>query len=227
MRKHKEIIKLKGIYKNYGSGRAITKVLHNISLSIHEGDFVAIMGASGSGKSTLMNILGFLDVPTKGSYEFNGKKVTAFDETTLATIRNEMIGFVFQSFYLLPRLSALENVQMPMIYANKKEEDQQERSKEVLTSLGLEDRIYYKPNELSGGQQQRVAIARALSNEPKIILADEPTGNVDSKSSKEIMEILQKLNKQDKTIILITHNKTIAKYANKIIKIKDGIIAKK
>ena len=227
MRKHKEIIKLQGIYKNYGSGRGITKVLHNISLSIHEGDFVAIMGASGSGKSTLMNIIGFLDVPTKGSYEFNGKKVTAFDETTLATIRNEMIGFVFQSFYLLPRLTALENVQMPMIYANKKEEEQIERSKEVLTSLGLEDRMYYKPNELSGGQQQRVAIARALSNEPKIILADEPTGNVDSQSSKEIMEILQKLNKQGKTIILITHNKTIAKYANKIIKIKDGIIEKK
>ena len=227
MRKHKEIIKLTGIYKNYGSGKAITKVLHDIALTVNEGDFIAIMGASGSGKSTLMNILGFLDVPTKGSYEFDGKKVTAFDEDTLAKIRNERIGFVFQSFYLLPRLTALENVQMPMVYANASEVDQDKRAKELLSSLGLKDRFDYKPNELSGGQQQRVAIARALSNEPKIILADEPTGNVDSKSSKEIMSILQELNKQGKTIILITHNKKIADYANKVIKIKDGVISKK
>ena len=227
MRKHKEIIKLKGIYKSYGSGKAVTKVLHDIAVTINEGDFIAIMGASGSGKSTLMNILGFLDVPTKGSYEFDGKKVTAFDEDTLAKIRNERIGFVFQSFYLLPRLTALENVQMPMVYANASEVDQDKRAKELLSSLGLKDRFDYKPNELSGGQQQRVAIARALSNEPKIILADEPTGNVDSKSSKEIMAILQDLNKQGKTIILITHNKKIADYANKVIKIKDGVISKK
>lgn len=218
------LIELKNIKKTYCTGKVETKALKEATLKIEEGEFVSIMGPSGSGKSTLMNIMGFLDVATKGTYKFENKKITAFDEESLAEIRNKKIGFIFQAFYLLPRISALDNVKLPMIYANLKDKEQDKRAKAALKAVGLGKRMDYKPNELSGGEQQRVAIARSLANKPKMIFADEPTGNLDSKSSSEIMKILTDLNKEGTTIIMVTHNRSIAKYSRRVISLKDGLI---
>lgn len=218
------LIDIKNIHKTYNSGTVAFEALRGIDLKIAEGEFLAIMGPSGSGKSTLMNILGFLDVPTKGEYKFRGKQVKDFDETSLAKIRNKEVGFVFQMFYLLPRMSALENVRLPLIYAQMPVEEQLERAEEQLKAVGLEAQMQNHPNQLSGGQQQRVAIARALANNPVLIFADEPTGNLDSESSKEIMKILEGLNKKGHTVIVITHEKVVAKHVKRVIKIKDGKI---
>jgi putative ABC transport system ATP-binding protein len=218
------LIQLKNISKEYQMGETLTKALDGVSLEIKEGEFIAIMGPSGSGKSTLMHILGFLDAPTKGKYLLENKAIDSTSEEDLSQIRNEKVGFVFQSFNLLPRTSALDNVCLPMVYAGIGSVEQKKRAEAALRAVGLEQRMGHMPNELSGGQQQRVAIARALVNNPKIIFADEPTGNLDSKSSHEIMEILSKLNKEGRTIILVTHEEDIAKYAKRVIKLKDGQI---
>lgn len=219
------LIELDKISKIYEMGKDIrTVALKEVSLAIEEQDFVAIMGASGSGKSTLMHILGFLDTPTSGRYIFNGHPLEALDEENLAGIRNREVGFVFQAFNLLPRTTALENVKLPMIYAGIKMAEQDKRAQAALLEVGLGERMNHMPNELSGGQQQRVSIARALVNEPKIIFADEPTGNLDSKSSYEIMAIFHRLNDEGKTIIMVTHEEDIAAYAKRIIRLRDGII---
>lgn len=219
------LLKLKDIKKYYQMGTDIvTKALDGVSLTIDKGEFLAIMGPSGSGKSTLMHILGFLDTPTSGEYIFHDKTLKGLDEDDLAEIRNKEVGFVFQAFNLLPRTSALENVKLPMVYAHEKLAEQEKRGKEALKSVGLADRMFHMPNELSGGQQQRVSIARALVNNPKIIFADEPTGNLDTKSSYEIMCIFEKLNQEGKTIIMVTHEDDIAAYAKRIIKLRDGKI---
>lgn len=222
----KPIITLTKIIKEYRNLDVITHVLQGVSMVINQGDFVAITGPSGSGKSTLMNILGLLDVPTHGTYILNGENTTGLSEDRLSKIRNREIGFVFQSFNLLPRETALENVILPAIYAGTSRRDREEAAKKHLTDLGLADRMHNRPNQLSGGQQQRVAIARALMNNPNIILADEPTGNLDTKSGEDVMKILKKLNEEGKTIILITHEHDIAKQAKKIIHIRDGEIVK-
>lgn len=220
----KPIISLTKIIKEYRNLDIITHVLQGVSLHLYPGDFVAITGPSGSGKSTLMNILGLLDIPTHGTYSLNGENTTGLSENRLSKIRNREIGFVFQSFNLLPRESALENVMLPAIYAGVSRKNREELAKKYLTDLGLADRFHNRPNQLSGGQQQRVAIARALMNNPNIILADEPTGNLDTKSGTDVMNILKKLNAEGKTIILITHEHDIAKQAKKIIHIRDGKI---
>lgn len=220
----KPIIQLENIRKEYRTVDIVTPVLQGVSLSVNEGDFIAITGPSGSGKSTMMNILGLLDTPTSGTYTLNGEKTTGLSEDELAYIRNKEIGFVFQSFNLLNRSSSLENVILPAIYAGLSKQDREERAKELLTQVGLGERLSNRPNQLSGGQQQRVAIARALMNNPAIILADEPTGNLDTKSGNDVMHILQTLNKEGKTIVLITHEPDIAKQAKKIIHFKDGKI---
>ncbi len=207
-------------------GEIVTEVLHGVKLKIDSGEFVAVMGPSGSGKSTMMNIMGFLDSPTSGHYAFNGTEVEDFDEDTLAEIRNREIGFVFQMFYLLSKMSAFDNVKLPMLYANVPDSEQEDRAKRALKAVGLEDRMHHKPNELSGGQQQRVSIARSLVNEPKVIFADEPTGNLDSVSSVEIMDIFGKLHAQGKTIIMVTHEDDIAAHAERILMVKDGMIIK-
>ena len=219
------LVELQDIHKVYRMGADVeTKALDGISLTIQEGEFVAIMGASGSGKSSLMHIMGFLDTPTSGKYLFHGKEVQGLSEDDLAKIRNREVGFVFQAFNLLPRTSALENVKLPLIYAHAPVAEQDRKAKEALTAVGLGDRMDHMPNELSGGQQQRVSIARALVNNPKVIFADEPTGNLDTKSSYEIMCIFERLNQQGKTIIMVTHENDIAAYAKRIIKLKDGKI---
>lgn len=218
------VITLKDIYKDYQSTGVITQVLKGISLEIKTGDFVAIIGPSGSGKSTLMNIIGLLDTPTKGTYTLNGQEVTDISKEELAYTRNREIGFVFQSFNLLSRSTALDNLMLPAIYAGISRDQRIENAQKLLEQVGLKDRMYNHPNQLSGGQQQRVAIARAIMNNPAIILADEPTGNLDTKSGQDIMQILKDLNKQGKTIILITHELDIAKQANRIIQIRDGMI---
>lgn len=220
------IISLTNIKKDYKNLDLITRVLQGITLTIYRGDFVAITGPSGSGKSTLMNILGLLDVPTHGTYILNDENTTGLSEDKLSKIRNKEIGFVFQSFNLLPRETALENVMLPAIYAGVTRGERETLARKHLADLGLEERIHNKPNQLSGGQQQRVAIARALMNNPNIILADEPTGNLDTKSGEDVMRILKELNKEGKTIILITHEHDIAKQAKKIIHIRDGQIVK-
>lgn len=216
------IIELNKITKNYVTGDIITHVLKGISITIKEGDFIAITGRSGSGKSTLMNILGLLDTPTSGKYILNGSPITKFNEDDLSKLRSKTIGFVFQSFNLLARSTTLENVVLPAIYAGISAKDREKRAKEILVSLGMEERIHNRPNQLSGGQQQRVAIARALMNNPELILADEPTGNLDTKSGHDVMEILKDLNKKGKTIVLITHEIDIASQAKKIIQLVDG-----
>lgn len=218
------LVKLSKVNKTYETGDIPFRALKNINLEVKKGNFVAIIGASGSGKSTLMNLIGLLDKPISGAYELDGENTSGLDENTLAKIRNQKIGFVFQSFNLLPRTSALDNVAMPLIYAGVSKEERINRAKEALKLVGLGDKIQSHPNQLSGGQQQRVAIARALVNNPEIILADEPTGNLDSKSGKEIMAIFETLHKQGKTIIMITHEPDIAKHARKVIRIKDGEI---
>lgn len=222
----KEIIRLENITKNYVTGDITTPVLKGISLVIHQGDFVAITGRSGSGKSTLMNIIGLLDTPTTGTYTLNGTAITKFEEDELAYMRNREIGFVFQQFNLLARSTTLDNVVLPAIYAGIPKGQRETKALEILTTVGLADRVFNHPNQLSGGQQQRVAIARALMNNPAIILADEPTGNLDTKSGQDVMNVLKNLNREGKTIILITHEHDIASQAKKIIQLVDGKIVK-
>ncbi len=218
------IIEIKDLIKNFQLGKETVTVLRSISLTVHKGEFVALMGPSGSGKSTLMNILGCLDTPTTGEYLLNQKTVSTLSDNELATIRNKEIGFIFQTFNLLPRSTALENVMLPLVYAGVNYKERHQRAVSILKNVNLEDRMQHKPNELSGGQRQRVAIARALVNNPSILLADEPTGNLDSKTSYEIMALLQALHAQGNTIIIVTHEEDIANYAQRTIYLKDGII---
>lgn len=218
------MIKIGNLTKTYDTGSIQVHALNGVDLNIEKGDFVAIVGASGSGKSTLMNILGCLDKPTDGEYHLDGIQTETLEEGTLAEIRNTRIGFVFQSFNLIPRVSALHNVELPMIYAKVEHRERRERAKLALTRVGLEDRMDHNPNELSGGQKQRVAIARSLVNNPAIILADEPTGNLDSKSTYEIMDIFKELNEEGATIIIVTHEDDIAEQAKRIVTFKDGQI---
>jgi putative ABC transport system ATP-binding protein len=220
------VITVESLSKTYGTGASAVQALRDVSLSIKEGEFVAIMGASGSGKSTLMHLLGCLDQPTSGSYRLDGLVVEELDDDELAEIRNEKIGFVFQQFNLLPRTSALENVILPLTYGRTRKSDIYELARETLGAVGLEGRMEHRPNELSGGQQQRVAIARALINDPSIIMADEPTGALDTKSGDEIMGIFQDLNRKGKTVILITHERYIAEHAKRIIRLQDGRIVR-
>ena len=218
------LLELKKLYKIYIMGSVEVQALRGIDLTIDKGEFISIMGTSGSGKSTLMNIIGCLDRPTKGNYFLEGIDIKEKSEDELSFIRNQKIGFVFQSFNLIARTSAVKNVELPMIYAKMHANDRHERAKQLLEKVGLGDRIHHMPNELSGGQRQRVAIARALANEPPIMLADEPTGNLDSKSSIEIMEIFRNLNEEGKTVIIVTHERDIAEYTDRIVTFKDGQI---
>jgi putative ABC transport system ATP-binding protein len=218
------LIKITNIKRDFPLGNEIVYVLKGIDLEINKGEYVALMGPSGSGKSTLMNILGCLDTPTSGTYILNGKHVSEMQDDELAGIRNKEIGFVFQTFNLMPRTTALDNVALPMVYAGHSKSERVERATEVLTQVGLNDRMDHKPNQLSGGQRQRVAVARALVNKPSIILADEPTGNLDSKTSVEIMNLFNEIHTNGNTVILVTHEEDIAAYAHRIIRLRDGII---
>jgi len=220
------IITIEHIAKIYEVGLEKVHALRDVSLRIDKNEYVAIMGPSGSGKSTLMNMLGCLDTPTKGKYEFNGVSVSDMDDNDLARIRNKEIGFVFQTFNLLPRSDALHNVELPLIYAGISYAERRQRAAKALADVGLADRIHHKPNELSGGQRQRVAVARALVTNPSIILADEPTGNLDSKTGEEIMGLFSEIHKNGNTIILVTHEEYIAEHAARIIRLKDGLIEK-
>tara|TARA_B100000579_G_scaffold431441_1_gene446481 strand:- start:115 stop:804 length:690 start_codon:yes stop_codon:yes gene_type:complete len=218
------LISLKSIYKIYNVGGEEVRALDGIDLDINENEYLAIMGPSGSGKSTLMNMVGCLDTPTSGIYEFEGEMVQVMDDSQLASIRNRKIGFVFQTFNLLPKATAQHNVEIPLVYANIRKRKRVEMASKALESVGLSDRSHHRPNELSGGQRQRVAIARALVNNPSIILADEPTGNLDSKSGHEIMNILDDLHQKGNTIILVTHEDDIAQHAHRVIRLLDGKI---
>ena len=220
----KAVITLEGITKTYVNGKLTVPVLHGIDLSIYEGEFTSIMGPSGSGKSTFMNILGCLDRPTSGSYRLDGEEVAHLGDDELAYVRNKRIGFVFQSFNLLPKLTALDNVALPMVYAGVSKAERKARASQLLTDLGLGTRLDHMPAELSGGQRQRVAIARALANDPAIIMADEPTGNLDSKASLDVMHIFTELYQEGRTIILVTHEPDIAEYAGRNVVLKDGLI---
>ena len=219
-----EIITCEKLRKEYIMGREVIAALHDVSFTIHKNEYVALMGPSGSGKSTLMNILGLLDTPTSGTYVLNSKNVSSLHDNEMAVIRNKEIGFVFQTFNLMPRLSAMENVALPLIYAGKNKTYRENKAKEMLAAVGLGERMDHKPNELSGGQKQRVAIARALVNDPSIILADEPTGNLDSKTSIEIMTIFDQIHKAGNTVIIVTHEEDISLYAHRIVKLRDGEI---
>jgi putative ABC transport system ATP-binding protein len=219
-----EVIRLENISRHYNVGSVLVKALNSITFSVQRGEYVALMGPSGSGKSTLMNILGCLDTPTGGVYILNNQDVRQLNDNQLAEIRNKEIGFVFQTFNLLPRYSALDNVALPLIYSGIKKEIRIERAKKTLADVGLSDRMEHKPNELSGGQRQRVAIARALINNPSIILADEPTGNLDTRTSIEIMGLLDQLHKSGNTIIVVTHEEDIARYAHRIVRLRDGLV---
>jgi putative ABC transport system ATP-binding protein len=218
------LIEIKNITKLYEMGEEKLYALRGVDLAIEKNEYVAIMGPSGSGKSTLMNIIGCLDTPTSGDYILNGKDVHEMDDDELAEIRNREIGFVFQTFNLLPRSNALHNVELPLIYSGLSRAERIRRAEEALVNVGLSDRMTHKPNELSGGQRQRVSVARALINKPSIILADEPTGNLDTKTGEEIMELFRELSNKGNTIIIVTHEEDIAKHANRIVKIRDGMI---
>lgn len=218
------IIKIKNIVKNYYIGTVVVRALRSITMDINKNEYVAIMGPSGSGKSTLMNLIGCLDTPTSGQYILNGNDVSKLDDNYLAEIRNKEIGFIFQTFNLLPRYSALENVILPLVYAGISKSERQDRANYVLDSVGLGDRVTHKPNELSGGERQRVAIARAMVNKPSIILADEPTGNLDSKTSLDIMNLMDEIHDRGNTIIVVTHEEFIAQHAKRVIRLMDGQI---
>lgn len=220
----KSVIEVKNVRKEYILGSQLIYALKDVSLTVNRNEYVALMGPSGSGKSTLMNILGCLDTPTSGSYLLNNTEVAKMSDDELAYIRNKEIGFVFQTFNLLPRLSSFENVALPLIYAGVSEKERKERTERVMEMVGLQDRMNNKPNQLSGGQRQRVAIARALINNPSIILADEPTGNLDSKTSYEIMNIFGEIHAKGNTVILVTHEEDIADYAHRVVRLRDGLI---
>ncbi|MFN8776561.1 MAG: ABC transporter ATP-binding protein [Flavobacteriales bacterium] len=219
-----EIIRLEDITRHYQIGEETVKALNGVNLSVGKNEYVALMGPSGSGKSTLMNIIGCLDTPTSGNYYLNGPDVAGLSDNELADIRNREIGFVFQTFNLLPRYSALENVALPLVYAGVGSDERMERARRVLSQVGLADRMKHRPNELSGGQRQRVAVARALVNNPAIILADEPTGNLDSKTSFEIMALFDEIHRNGNTIILVTHEEDIARHAHRIVRMRDGVV---
>ncbi len=218
------LISIRNLNKTYIMGTEKVEALKNVSLEIGKNEYVALMGPSGSGKSTLMNLLGCLDSPTDGEYWLNGTEVSTMDDSELAEVRNKEIGFVFQTFNLMPRLSALENVALPLVYAGVGREERLNKARQVLESVGLGDRVNHKPNELSGGQRQRVAVARALVNNPAIILADEPTGNLDSKTSYEIMGLFEQIHKAGNTVILVTHEHDIALHAHRVVRLRDGLI---
>lgn len=218
------IIAVKNLRKTYIMGLTIVNALQDVSIDIHRNEYVALMGPSGSGKSTLMNLIGCLDTPTEGEYWLNGINVSTMEDAELAEVRNKEIGFVFQTFNLLPRLSALDNVALPLVYAGVSKSARVKRAEEVLTQVGLGDRMDHKPNELSGGQRQRVAIARALVNNPSIILADEPTGNLDTKTSYEIMGILEEIHQSGNTVVLVTHENDIAEHAHRVVRLRDGLV---
>jgi putative ABC transport system ATP-binding protein len=219
-----EIIRLEAITRHYTIGEETVKALNGVDLTVNRNEYLALMGPSGSGKSTLMNIIGCLDTPTSGKYYLNGPDVAGLSDNELAEIRNREIGFVFQTFNLLPRYSALDNVALPLVYAGWSKADRLARAEEVLTQVGLADRMKHKPNELSGGQRQRVAVARALVNNPAIILADEPTGNLDTKTSYEIMALFDEIHRNGNTIILVTHEEDIARHALRIVRMRDGVV---
>lgn len=220
----KIVISLRGITRDFQLGAQTVHVLKGIDLDIQQGEYVALMGPSGSGKSTLMNLLGCLDTPTAGSYHLAGRDVSRMDDNDLAAVRNKEIGFVFQTFNLIPRQTALQNVALPMVYAGASKEARTERAEEVLRQVGLEDRMDHRPNQLSGGQRQRVAVARALVNTPSMILADEPTGNLDSTTSVEIMKLFDDIHKAGNTLVVVTHEEDIAQHAHRIIRLRDGVI---
>lgn len=222
MNKKEKIIHLESIVKNYKVGTQVVRALRSVSIDIYKGEYVAIMGASGSGKSTLMNIIGCLDTPTSGKYVLNGKDVSRMTDDQLAEIRNSEIGFIFQVFNLLPRNTALENVMLPLVYAGIRKSKRMQMAEETLVDVGLDDRMTHRPNELSGGQRQRVAIARALVNKPALLLADEPTGNLDSKISEEIMKLFADIHKKGNTLVMVTHEEDIAEHAHRIIRLRDG-----
>ena len=219
------LLEMTDICKDYPLGKGTIRILKNINISVDNGQYIAIMGPSGSGKTTLMNLMGCLDVPTSGLYLLDGNDISKQSEGKLAQIRNNLIGFVFQSFYLLPKLSAIDNVALPLLYSDVPKKERRERARAALVDLGLEERLDYKPNQLSGGQQQRVAIARAMVTRPKLLLADEPTGALDSASGEQIMELFEGINKQGAAIIMITHEQEIADHAEKIYYIRDGILS--
>ncbi len=219
------ILRMEGITKEYQMGDEVSVVLKGIDLEVRQGEFLAVLGPSGSGKSTLMNIIGCLDVPTAGNYWLNGRLIADEDQTSLAHIRSAEVGFIFQSFYLLQRQDAWSNVELPLIYANMHEKDRKARVEEMLTKVGLADRMHHFPNQLSGGQQQRVAIARAIATNPTILLADEPTGALDQKTGAQVMDLFHELNNEGRTIIMITHDAKIAAHAERIVRILDGNIS--
>jgi len=220
----REVIHIEKLFKEYNLGTQVVPVLKGLDLQVSENEYVALMGPSGSGKSTLMNIIGCLDTPTSGRYCLNGKEVSQMSDNELAAVRNHEIGFVFQQFNLLPRLTALENVALPLVYAGMDKKEREEKARQVLEKVNLSDRSHHKPNELSGGQCQRVAIARALVNDPAIILADEPTGNLDTSTSVEIMSIFNEIHRSGNTVILVTHEEDIAAFAHRVIRLRDGRI---